>query len=66
MVVEEDFPTILSMFLEHGDNPDIVDESGSSGEHKCILGLLDLSLDLARYETYKYTLKTIMLVAPLT
>ena len=54
MAVEGDFPTILSVLLEHGADPDIVDESGSSGELKCILSLLDPSLDLARYETYKY------------
>ncbi len=31
MAIEGDFSTILSVLLEHGADPDIMDESGSSG-----------------------------------
>ena len=32
MVVEGDFPTILSVLLEHSTDPDIMDEDGNNGQ----------------------------------
>ena len=38
MAVEGDYCTILSVLLEHGADPDIMDENGNSGKyiHTCI------------------------------
>ena len=35
MAVEGDYSTILSVLMEHGADPDIMDDSGSSGVFMC-------------------------------